>query len=400
MLKVWNMTLVVLTFVFAVFGTFLTRSGIVQSVHAFGESTLGPIFLGFIAVVLAGSFALIVMRLPDLRSRHTLESYVSREAVFLANNILLVGLTFAVLWGTMYPVLTESVTGRRVTVGQGFYDQIAVPIGVALLVLTGVGPLVSWRKASARQLGRRLAVPFALGAVTAPLLLFTDAWDSWAAGAVVCTGVFVTAAVAGEFWRGMRVRHALGGTSWPGALLQLVARNRRRYGGFVVHLGIVVLFIGLAGSRAFVTEGNMVLTKGQSAQVGERTFVLEDTSRTLDGHKRSTSATIGVFRNGERESTLVPAINLYAAAGTDPRDAQQTTEVGIDSGVTRDVYAVLTGLNEQGKAVITIFVNPLAVWVWIAGLIVFAGGIVAAWPPGRTSLAPAAAPDAADRAVA
>jgi cytochrome c-type biogenesis protein CcmF len=400
MLRVWNMSLVVLTFVFAVFGTFLTRSGIVQSVHAFGESTLGPFFLGFIAVVLVGSFALIVMRLPDLRSRHTLESYFSREAVFLANNILLVGLTFAVLWGTMYPVLTESVTGRRITVGQGFYDQIAVPIGVALLILTGVGPLVSWRKASARQLGRRLSVPFGLGVVTAPLLLLTDAWNSWAAGLVVCAGVFVVAAIAGEFWRGMKVRHALGGTSWPGALVQLVARNRRRYGGFVVHLGIVVLFIGLAGSRAFVTEGNMVLTKGQSAVVGERTFVLEETSRTLDDHKRSTGATLGVFKDGKRESTLTPSLNLYAALGSDdPRDGQQTTEVGIDSGITRDVYAVLTGLDEQGRAVITIFVNPLAIWVWIAGLIVFAGGIVAAWPPRRTALAPAAVPDTADRAT-
>jgi cytochrome c-type biogenesis protein CcmF len=400
MLKVWNMSLVVLTFVFAVFGTFLTRSGIVQSVHAFGESTLGPFFLGFIAVALAGSFALIVWRLPELRSRHTLESFLSRETVFLANNILLVALTFAVLWGTMYPVLTESLTGRRITVGEGFYNQVAVPIGVALLVLTGVGPLVSWRKASARQLGKRLRVPLVLGVVAAPLLLLTDAWNSIAAGLTICGGVFVTAAIVGEFWRGTKVRHALGGTSWPGAAVQLVARNRRRYGGFVVHLGIVVLFIGLAGSRAFVTEGNIVLTKGQSAVVGERTFVLEDTSRTIDEHKRSTTATIGVFRDGKRESTLIPAINLYAGAGADPTAAQQTTEVGIDSGVTRDVYTVLTGLNEQGRAVITVFVNPLALWVWIAGLIVFAGGILAAWPPRRSVTAPVVERLPADRAPA
>jgi cytochrome c-type biogenesis protein CcmF len=400
MLKVWNMTLVALTFVFAVFGTFLTRSGIVQSVHAFGESTLGPFFLAFIMIVLVGSFGLIVSRLPDLRSRHTLESYASREAVFLANNVLLVGLTFAVLWGTMYPVLTESVTGRRITVGQGFYDQVAVPIGVALLVLTGIGPLISWRKASLSQLGRRLAVPFALGVATAPLLLLTDAWSSWAAGTVVCAGVFVAASVTGEFWRGTRVRHALGGVSWPGALVQLVARNRRRYGGYVVHVGIVILFIGLAGSRAFVTEGNMVLTKGESATVGNRTFVLEETSRTIDEHKRSTSVRLGVFRNGEREATLSPGRNLYAALGSDPRDAQETTEVGIDSGITRDLYAVLTRLDEQGRAIITIFVNPLVVWVWIAGVVIFIGGGIALWPPGRRSLAPATAPEAADRATA
>jgi cytochrome c-type biogenesis protein CcmF len=400
MLRVWNMSLVVLTFVFAIFGTFLTRSGIVQSVHAFGESTLGPFFLAFISVVLVGSFALIVMRLPDLRSRHTLESFLSREAVFLANNILLVLLTFLILWGTMNPVLTELATGRRTTMGVGFYEAFSVPIGVALLVLTGVGPLVSWRKASGRQLGKRLLVPFVLGLATAPLLLFTDTWNSRAAALVVCASVFVVAAITSEFWRGMKVRHALGGTSWPGALVQLVARNRRRYGGFVVHLGIVVLFIGLAGSRAFVTEGNLVLSKGESAKVGERTFVLEETSRTIDERKRSTGVTIGVFRDGKREATLKPAINLYAGTGADPAAAPQTTEVGIDQGVTRDLYAVLTGLNEQGRAVISVFVNPLAVWVWIAGLIVFFGGIVAAWPPRRTAVAPVAASDAADRATA
>lgn len=400
MLRVWNMSLVVLTFVFAVFGTFLTRSGIVQSVHAFGESTLGPYFLGFIAVVLVGSFALIVSRIPDLRSRHTLESFLSREAVFLANNILLVLLTFTVLFGTMFPVLTELVTDSRSVKGPGYYEMFAIPIGVALLVLTGIGPLISWRKASGRQLGRRLALPFGLALATAPLLLFTDAWNSLAAALVLCAGVFVVAAITGEFWRGMKVRHALGGTSWPGAMVQLVARNRRRYGGFVVHLGIVVLFIGLAGSRAFVTEGSLVLTKGQSAQVGDRTYVLEDTSRTIDDRKRTTSVTLGVFRDGKREATLNPAINLYAGRGADPEAAEQTTEVGIDSGITRDLYVVLTGLNEQGRAVISVFVNPLAVWVWIAGLIVFFGGIVAAWPPRRTAPVAVAAPDVADRATA
>jgi cytochrome c-type biogenesis protein CcmF len=202
MLKVWNMVLVILTFTLAVFGTFLTRSGIVASVHAFGESTLGPFFLAFILVVLGGSLALLFTRLSDLRSSHSLESYLSREAVFLYNNLLLVGLAFAVFWGTMFPVLTEAVRGTRITVGTGFYNQVAMPIGIALLVLTGVGPLIPWRKASPRQLARRFASPLLVAAASVPVLyLFTDAFASLWAGVVFVTCVFVTACILGEFWR-------------------------------------------------------------------------------------------------------------------------------------------------------------------------------------------------------
>ncbi|MEW6581457.1 MAG: heme lyase CcmF/NrfE family subunit [Actinomycetota bacterium] len=391
MLRVWNMVLVVLTFVFAVFGTFLTRSGIVASVHAFGESTLGPFFLAFIVIALVGPLALIVSRLPLLRSRHSLESFASREAVFLFNNLLLIGLTFATLWGTLYPVLTEAVTGDRITVGQGFYNTIALPIGVALLALTGVGPLIPWRKASLAQLKRRFTWPLAAAAAAAPLLLLTDAWDRWVVGAIACIAVFVLVSIAGEFWRGMKVRHALGGVSWPGALGQLVARNRRRYGGYIVHVGVVVLFIGLAGSRAFVTEGSLVLSPGERGTVGERTFVLEDTSRAVDPHKMSTAVRLGVYKDGEREATLAPGRNLYLAS------QQPSTEVAIDSSPTRDVYAVLVKLDERGQAVLSIFVNPLVMWLWISGLIIVGGGVVAAWPARRTARAPAEAPEGAER---
>ena len=377
MLKVWNMVLVTLTFTLALFGTFLTRSGILSSVHAFGESTLGPYFLAFIACVLGGAIGLIVARLPQLRSQHSLESYLSREAVFLGNNLLLVGLAFAVFWGTVFPILSEAVRGERITVGEGYYDQVALPIGLALLVLTGVGPLVAWRKASAAQLRRRFGPPLAGAALAALLLaLLTPAWEHPAAGATFTACAFVILCIGGEFWRGMRVRHALGGISWPGALASLVARNRRRYGGYLVHVGIVVLFVGLAGSKAFATQGDIALQKGQSASVAGYTFTMLGAERTpFDGHKMSVGAKLSVRRGGERVATLFPHRNEYVLAD----GVQPSTEVAIHTDPERDVYVVLTGLV-GGRASLSVFVNPLVMWLWIAGIIVAVGALIAIWP--------------------
>jgi cytochrome c-type biogenesis protein CcmF len=376
MLKVWNMVLVILTFSLCLFGTFLTRSGIISSVHAFGESTLGPFFLAFIIAVLVGSVALLVTRLPLLRSQHTLESYISREAVFLFNNLLLVGLAFAVFWGTMFPILSEAARGERITVGQGYYDQVALPIGAALLVLTGVGPLIAWRKASPAQLRRRFAGPLAVAAVAAvPLLLLTDLSQSWPAALVAVAGVFVTTCIAGEVWRGLRVRHALGGVSWPGAFVAMVARNRRRYGGYAVHIGIVVLFIGLAGSKGFATEVDLVVPEGGRADVAGYTLVNEGSTLSEDEHKSSVSVRVGVLRDGDRAATLTPGIDEFTVDGT------RSSDVAIDSGLSRDLYIVLTELTPQGAARLSVFVNPLVLWLWIAGAIIALGGLIAAWPP-------------------
>jgi cytochrome c-type biogenesis protein CcmF len=386
MLKVWNMVLVTLTFSLALFGTFLTRSGILSSVHAFGESTLGPYFLAFIALILVGAVALIVTRLPGLRSQHSLESYVSREAVFLFNNLLLVGLSFAVFWGTIFPILSEAVRGERITVGQGYYEQVALPIGLALLLLTGVGPLVPWRKASPAQLRRRFLAPLAAAALGAVLLaLLTPAWEHWTAGLTFTLAVFVAACVAGEFWRGTRVRHALGDVSWPGALVSLVARNRRRYGGYLVHLGIVVLFVGLAGSRAFTTQGDLALRDGERGTVGGYTFVNEGGTRGSDRHKMFVGVRLAVFHDGTRAGTLTPAVNVYRA------DGQRSTEVAIDTGPARDVYVVLAGLTPDGLARFSVFLNPLVMWIWVAGILVALGALVAVWPAPRVAPQPAPA---------
>jgi cytochrome c-type biogenesis protein CcmF len=392
MLKVWNMVLVTLTFSLALFGTFLTRSGILSSVHAFGESTLGPYFLAVIACVLVGAVSLIIWRLPALRSQHSLESYLSREAVFLFNNLLLVGLAFAVFWGTIFPILSEAARGERITVGQGYYEQVALPIGLALLTLTGVGPLIPWRKASPAQLRRRFVPPLLAAALAALLLrLLSPAWEHWAAGLAFTLAVFVAACIAGEFYRGTRVRHALGGISWPGALLALVARNRRRYGGYLVHLGIVVLFVGLAGSRAFATQGDLALLDGQRGTVSGYTFVNEGGTRGSDAHKMSVGVRLGVYHDGRRVATMDPAVNVYRA------DGQRSTEVAIKSGPARDLYVVLAGLTPDGLARFSVFVNPLVMWLWVAGILVALGALVAAWPAPRPLRRPAPAEAAGAR---
>jgi cytochrome c-type biogenesis protein CcmF len=393
MLRIWNMSLVILTFTLAIFGTFLTRSGIIASVHAFGESTLGPWFLAFIAVILGGSVALLITRLPLLKSHNSLESYLSREAIFLFNNLLLVGLAFAVFWGTIFPVLSEAARGTRITVGEGYYDEIAVPIGAALLILTGVGPLIPWRKASLDQLRRRFVPPIALALVAAVLLrLFTPAWDNWKAGIIFTSAAFVVAAILGEFWRGTRVRHALGGVSWPRALQQLVARNRRRYGGYLVHLGVVVLFIGFAGSTAFTTSGDLALRTGERGTVGDYTVVNEGSQRSRDEHKGSVAVRLGIFDGERRIATLTPGVNFYFS------DEQRSTEVAIDSGPRRDIYVVMAGLDESGLAQVSVFVNPLVMWLWIAGIIIAIGTVIAAWPTPRDRPQEAVVPSRATRA--
>ncbi len=377
MLRVWNMILVVLTFSLALFGTFLTRSGVVASVHAFGESTLGPWFLAFIAVVLTVSAALIVYRLPMLRSRHSLESYVSREGIFLFNNLLLVGLAFAVFWGTVFPILSEAARGTRITVGQGYYDQVAVPIGLAILVLTGVGPLIPWRKASLRQLWGKFWWPIAIAIVVGfGLLAFTDAWDSPLAAGVFMAAAFVVCSVGGEFWRGMKVRHALGGISWPGALASIVSRNRRRYGGYIVHIGVAVLFVGLAGSSAFASQGDFSLQRGEIGEVDGYQFRYEEASRGADEHAGTVSVKLGVFKDGDRIGTMDPSVRFFFA------DEQRSTEVAVDSGPTRDLYIVLAGLTEDGTARFSVFVNPLVSWIWTSCLLIVIGGLIGIWPSG------------------
>lgn len=390
MLKVWNILLVALTFMLALFGTFLTRSGIVVSIHAFGERTLGPYFLAFIVLAVVATLGLIFMRLDDLQSTHSLESYVSREAVFLYNNLLLVGLAFAVFWGTMFPVFTEVLKGDRIAVGAPFFDQVALPIGLALLILTGVGPLIPWRAASPSRLARAFAVPVVVALAAGVLMaVFTDAWTSVWGGATMTACVFVLACIGGEFVKGSRVRHAVGDVSWSGALVSLVGRNRRRYGGYLVHVGVVILFVGLAGSSAYSTARDVTLRPGDTTTVAGYTFAASGFTRDANSHVRSVSMTLNVSEPGGGSlGTMHPAKNIYLAS------MQPSTEVALKSMPTRDLYVALVTLAEDGTAQLSIYVTPLVSWIWASGLVMVAGTVLAAWPGRRRRPPPAVAQDA------
>jgi cytochrome c-type biogenesis protein CcmF len=383
MLRVWNMVLVITAYCLTLFGTFLTRSGVVSSIHAFGASTLGPYFLSFILVVAVASVVLLISRLPDLRSRNSLESFVSREAVFLYNNLLLVGLTFAVFWGTVFPVITQIVKGQSITVGTGYYNQVALPIGLVLLVLTGIGPMIPWRKASWRQLLRRFITPLIVAGIAGVLILaVTDVGTNIWASATAMACVFVTICILGEFWRGMRVRHALGGVSWLGSLVSLVARNRRRYGGYVVHLGIVALIVGLTGSQAFAVERDFALRAGQSASVRGYTFVNLGEFHTADANEQRVGVTLSELTGHTARGTMNPTIGFF------PASQQRVSEIALDSNPLRDVYVVLVSADPSGLARISVFINPLVSWVWFGGGIMLIGGLLAAWPPPRTKRKP------------
>src|ERR687898_1178000 len=250
MLKIWNVVLVIGAFALALFGTFLTRSGIISSIHSFTESSIGPWFLGFIGIVLAGSILLVLTRLPLLRSKTRLESPVSREASFLYNNLLLVAFCLTILWGVLYPILTEALRGEPVTVGPPYYNFFLKAFGLPLLLLMGIGPMIAWRRASLRGLGRMFAWPAGFALACGVVLVALGAGSSipGLVGYPFC--VFVLASIVLEFVRGTRARQALSGGSWAAAFAQLVGRNRRRYGGYVVHASIVLLAIGVIGSKA------------------------------------------------------------------------------------------------------------------------------------------------------
>src|SRR5262245_46131150 len=299
MWKVWTVLLVMLAFSLALFGTFLTRSGVVNSIHSFTESTIGPWFLTFIAIVVGASLALVLWRLPLLRSPTKLESPISREAAFLYNNLLLLALCLAILWGVVYPMLSEAVRGEAVVLGRSYYDFFLRVFGLPLLLLMGIGPLVAWRRASLKSLLTTFRWPTVVALVTGGVLLVLGAGSSVPGLVAYTFSAFVAATIVLEFVRGTRARKALGASSWPGAFTSLISRNRRRYGGYVVHASIVLLAVGIAGSSAFDSVSEARLEQGQSMQVADYTLVYRSLSEREVSNATEIRATLGV-RRGDR----------------------------------------------------------------------------------------------------
>src|SRR6266550_3047141 len=369
----------------SIFGTFITRSGVISSVHSFTQSSVGYFFLAFLIVMGTASFALYANRLPLLFAEAQLESMVSREASFLFNNLLFIGIAFSVLWGTLFPILSELVQGTKVTVGPPFFNQVNIPLGLALLALTGIGPLIAWRRASVPNLQRQFAVPVTTGVFTGLVLLLLGMRDVYALLAIAIGG-FVVGTVVQEFARGTRARHRQYSEPVPVALAHLVARNRRRYGGYIVHIGIVVLFVAFAG-MAFKTETEATLRPGESASIRSPygwtyTFTHLGISQFDQLNRQVTAATIDVRRNGKRIGLITSEKRQHVDALGRPT-YQPSTEPGIRSDPLEDLYVVLGGVvNGSEQAVFRLTINPLVWWVWYGGLIVVIGGLIVMWPGG------------------
>src|SRR6058998_1066493 len=385
MLKKWNLGLIIGAWLLSIFGTFITRSGVIASVHSFTQSSVGYFFLAFLVLAAALSFALYASRLPLLEAEATLESMVSREASFLFNNLLLIGIAFSVLWGTLFPILSEAIKGTKITVGPPFFNQVNVPLGLALLAMTGIGPLIAWRRASIPNLQRQFAVPLTSGVFVLLILLVAGVRDLGALMAASIGG-FVLGTVVQEFARGARARHRQYGEPTPYAIVQLLARNRRRYGGYIVHVAIVLLFVAFAG-MAFKTETEATLRPGESAELKGRdghvyTFTHLGISQYNALNRHVTAALIDVRRDGKAIGRLRTEKRQHVDA-LGNRTFQPSTEVGIMSGLRVDLYVVLAGLvNGTEQAVFRFTINPLVWWVWYGGMIVALGGLIVMWPGG------------------
>ena len=383
MLRVWNMVLVLLTFVLTIFGTFLTRSGVISSVHSFTQSGLGPFFIGFLLAVIAIATGLLVYRLPELRTTATVESFLSRESAFLFNNLVLVGIAFATFWGTVFPVLSEWVRGVKITVGPPFFNRVNAPLGIALLFLMGIGPVIAWRRATPKNLRRAFLGPVVSGVVAGVLLLvlgmpFGGAWITFALGA------FVLGTVVQEFFRGIRARQALLRESAPRALVRLVEKNRRRYGGYLIHVGVVAVFVGVAASSAFRVEVQQTLAPGQSMAAGKFQLTYERITQEEDAHVQRLMAVVQVTQNGRPIATLMPEKRFYK------KPQQPTTEVAMRPTLTEDLYLVLGSYDPASKLVtILAYVNPLVGWIWIGRIIMAIGTAITMWPSAAERRAPA-----------
>jgi cytochrome c-type biogenesis protein CcmF len=365
MFKAWNISLILMTYLLAVFGTFLTRSGILSSIHTFTEGPIGKWFLPFLAAMLIGGIATMALRSDSLRSENKFDSLLSRESAFLANNVLFLAAAFAILWGTIYPIVAEVTSGVRLSVGPPFFNSVFIPIGLAILILTGIGPLIAWRRMDPGALGRIIRLP--LGAAIA-LTVALGVGGVRSVGALVAFGTcaFTALAVGGEFVRGSRVYRRREGASWGRALQRTLARNRRRYGGYIVHLGVVLIVIGFAGS-AFKTERNAQLSKGESMKAGGYTLTYESLETASTPEKSIAQATLRVHKGDDDLGVLTPQRNLHTAQG------QFQSEVAIRTTPIEDLYVVVTAFDPDGDASVRAFVNPLTWWIWAGAFVMLIG---------------------------
>ena len=373
MLKIWNFTLILLAFELSIFGTFITRSGVVSSVHSFALSNLGPFFVVFLAISTLFGLFWIFYRAPQLHSEQRMESFLSREASFLLNNLLFVGICFAVFCGTMFPILSEWATGEKISVAMPFFNTVNMPLGLALLILTGVCPLIAWRKASWKNFQRNFVTPLVVGLMTGgfafalgvrgliPLVFF-------------CSCGFVVMTMAYEFYKGARARQTIRPSGFVTALSHLTLMNKRRYGGFIIHVGVVVVFAGIIGSSFFKSEELFTVSAGEEFTMGDYTLRFLELSTRNDPEKEVVSARLEILKGGVSQGQLTPEKHFHH------KSEQPMTEVKIRSTLMEDLYVVLSAWDDQQRVTFHVFINPMVSWIWIGVAIMVLGGVFVLFP--------------------
>lgn len=374
MLKIWNMSLIILTFLLTIFGTYMTRSGIVASVHSFArQPVLGGMFLAFIVTAGICAFGLIVHRYKYLKADHRIESFLSREAIFLFNNVILLGLAFAILFGTMFPTVYEMVKGTRISVGPQFFNRVTIPLFLILLVLTGVGPTISWRKATVSNLIRNFMAPTA-GAILVSVILWTGGIRHPKAAAGIACITFVLGCLLLEFFRDTCARRRSTGEPFFRALAILIGKNRRRYGGYIIHAGVAITALGIVASSAYQVQKEAQLGPGQELRIERFRLQMVDLTEGDLPNAKWVRASLNVFNGEEPQGQLRAEKRIYE------KTEQPHTETAVLARLFYDLYVVLAGWTETGEAIIHVYVNPLVSWVWLGGLIVFAGATICLWP--------------------
>jgi cytochrome c-type biogenesis protein CcmF len=385
MLKAWNIVLLMVAFFLSIFGTFVVRSGILASVHAFALSEIGPFFLTFLALVIGGSLAMFFWRLPQLRSDNQIDSLLSRESSFLINNLLFLGIAFAIFWGTIYPLVAEAVADQKVSVGPPYFKQVAGPLLGAMLLLMGIGPLMPWRRASRDHLVHNFLIPVLCAAGGLIVLAAGGVRDPFALlGFGLC--LFVLGTILQEFARGTRARHRATGDNYVLALGGLVRRNNRRYGGYLVHLAILLIGAGAIGSQIYQQQTQATLAPGQSVTLGAYTVTSNGLQTTQQAGVKVTQGLLTV--NGAE--TLRPERDIF-----DNFPQQPSTKVGLQSTPFEDLYVVLSDWQGDGPTAtlsLALFVNPLVSWIWAGGVLLLLGTVIALWPAPEPSRQRAVAP--------
>ena len=378
MLKLWNIGLVILTFSLTLFGTFLTRSGVIASVHAFTQGSIGAFFLTFLSLVVLVALGLLAWRWDTLAAEGELDSVVSRESAFLLNNVLLVAATFTVFFGTVFPLLSEAMRGTKVSVGAPFFNQVNVPLFLGLIFLMGIGPLIAWRRASPDNLRRNFLWPVVVGLASAAVFWGLGVRSALAVLTLTLT-VFVAATVAVDYVRATRARRRMGEPLFP-AMGRLLVRHNRRYGGFVIHLGILVIAVGVTGSQAWSLQREATLKRGEAVHLAGYAFRFDGLSARENGNHFLVESAFSITNGGAAPRHLTPAKKFY------PQEQSPIAHVDYRLGLVEDLYVVLGDFAQDGShATVKVQVNRMVSWIWIGGLILTLGTVLAVLPERKKS---------------